>query len=170
MPHTVDDYADAFQSFGGNAFDHKHLAGVMLQTRVPIEAVQHINKVRFNQDMDAAGSYRYTDRSLNFQGKPAAMGAGSSERERQMKRLVRHEGHHAMQHMVNGQQFEAAMAPGNSRGRARVEAYAENAADKHVPGSYSSYDSQIARGGRTRFDPEEYKKVRSNFNVAPHLR
>jgi hypothetical protein len=167
---TPEDYADSFTSYGGNAFEHKYLANALYQRRVPLETVQHINKVRFNDDsVQHAGAYRHTDQSMRFAGAPSGMSAGSPEREQQTHRLIVHEAHHATQHRLNPLQFEAAMAPGNSTGRGRVEGYAEKTAERAVPGSYSPYGTALAAGKPTRFDSASFHEAAGNLTLAPHV-
>jgi len=155
---SFDDYADAINGVS-HPFEHKTLATALMQHRVPLETVQHINSWQFNQEMPTAGSYRYTDRSARFQGQPSTMlGHPSVERQLQARRLMVHEAHHATQHRLQPQQFEAAMFDPAKRGR--VEAYAENEADRRVPGSISAYDRQVASGQNRRFSSSAYSSAR----------
>lgn len=158
MRYSVGDYSDAIHGVD-HPFERKTLATAMMQHRVPIETVDHINNWRFNQEMPTAGSYRYTDRSVNLQGAPSTMlGHPSPERQLQARRLLVHEAHHATQHRVNPVQFENAMFDRQKRGR--VEAYAENEADRRVPGSISAYDRAVSSGQNQRFSSTAYSSVR----------
>lgn len=152
------DYADAINGVS-HPFERKTLAAALMQSRVPLETVQHVNSWQFNQQMPTAGAYRYTDRSVNLQGKPSTMlGHPSPERALQARRLLTHEAHHGTQHRLNPQQFEEAMFDPQRRGR--VEAYAENEADRRVPGSVSAYDRLVASGQNRRFSGQSYLGVR----------
>ena len=155
---ALDDYSDAINGVS-HPFERKTLAAALMQHRVPLDTVQHINSWQFNQQMPSAGAYRYTDRSVRLQGQPSTMlGHPSAERQLQARRLLTHEAHHATQHRLQPQQFEDAMFDPAKRGR--VEAYAENEADRRVPGSVSAYDRQVASGQARRFSPTAYSSVR----------
>jgi hypothetical protein len=154
---ALDDYSDAIQGVA-HPFEHKTLAAALMQHHVPLDTVQHINSWQFNQEMPTAGAYRYTDRSVRLQGQPSTMlGHPSPERQLGARRLLTHEAHHATQHMLQPQQFEDAMF--SPQGRGRVEAYAENEADRRVPGSISAYDRQVA-SGQQRFSRASYQSAR----------
>jgi len=160
MPYTVDDYGDAINGVN-HPFEHRTLAAALLQHRVPIETVQHVNQWQFGQSMPTSGAYRYTDRSARFQApRPSAMFndhlVGSNPL--QGRRILVHEMHHASQHRVNPQQFEEALFDRQKRGR--VEAYAENEADRRVPGSVSAYDRLVSSGQNRRFSDQSYRSVR----------
>lgn len=160
--YSADDYADAIQGVD-HPFEHRTLAAALMQHRVPIETVQHVNSWQFGQSMPTAGAYRYSDRSMRFQApRPSDMVNDHLARSNplQGRRLLVHESHHASQHRVNPIQFENAMFDRQKRGR--VEAYAENEADRRVPGSVSAYDRLISSGQSPRFSAESYKNVRSN--------
>lgn len=158
MPHSVNDYSDAINGVS-QPFEHKTLAAALMTHRVPIETVQHIQNWRFNQDQPTAGAYRSTDRSINLQGSPSTMfGHPDPQRALQGRRLLVHEAHHASQHRVNPVQFEDAMFDRQKRGK--VEAYAENEADRRVPGSVSAYDRLVASGQNRRFSDQSYKATR----------
>lgn len=157
MPYSVDDYADAINGVPQLA-GHRMLAAAMMQHHVPIETVQHVNSWQFGQTMPTAGAYRYTDRSARFQGEPTTMiGHPDQQRQLQGRRLLVHEMHHATQHRLQPLQFEDAMFDPQRRGR--VEAYAENEADRRVPGSISAYDRQVA-SGQQRFSGASYRSAR----------
>lgn len=162
---SLDDYSDAINGVS-HPFEHKTLAAALMQSRVPLETVAHVNEWRFNQEMPTAGSYRYPDRSVNLQGKPSTMlGHPSVERALQARRLLTHEAHHATQDRVNPVQFQNAMFDPQKRGR--VEAYAENEADRRVPGSVSAYDALVASGQNRRFSDQSYMSVRTQPGKNP---
>lgn len=155
---ALSDYEDAISGVP-HPFEHRTLAAALMQSRVPLETVQHVNQWQFNQQMPTAGAYRYTDQSMRLQGQPSTMlGHPSPQRQLQARRLLVHEAHHATQHRLQPQQFEAAMFDPQRRGR--VEAYAENEADRRVPGSVSAYDRLVASGQNRRFSDASYRNVR----------
>lgn len=156
--HSVDEYADAISGVA-RIHQHRMLATALMQHRVPLDTVRHVNSWQFGQEMPTAGAYRYTDRSARFQGAPDTMiGHPSPERQLQARRLLVHEMHHATQHRLQPQQFENAMFDPQKRGR--VEAYAENEADRRVPGSVSAYDRLVSSGQNRRFSDQSYSAVR----------
>lgn len=151
-------YADAIHGVD-NAFEHKTLARTLMQHRVPLETVAHINGWQFNQQMPSAGAYVHTDRSVRLQGTPSTMvGHPDPQRALQARRLLVHEAHHASQDRVNPVQFQRALE--TPQGRGHVEAYAENEADRRVPGSRSGYDEAVRSGQRVRFSAKSYRETR----------
>lgn len=162
---SLGDYSDAINGVS-HPFEHKTLAAALMQSRVPLDTVAHINSWQFNQQMRTAGAYRYTDRSVRLQGQPSTMlGHPSAERALQARRLLTHEAHHATQHRLQPQQFEEAMFDPQRRGR--VEAYAENEADRRVPGSVSAYDRLVSSGQNRRFSDNSYRSVRTRPGTNP---
>jgi hypothetical protein len=158
MPYSVDDYGDAIKGVD-HPFEHKTLAAALLTHRVPIETVQHVNNWQFGQSMQTAGAYKYTDRSMRFQApRPSALLNEYGGNPRQGRRLLVHEAHHASQDRVNPEQFQNALFDRQKRGK--VEAYAENEADRRVPGSVSAYDRLVASGQNRRFSDQSYKATR----------
>jgi hypothetical protein len=165
---SLSDYEDAINGVS-DRFEHRTLARTMMEHQVPLGTVAHINGWQFNQDMPTAGAYRYTDRSVRLQGKPSTMvGHPSAERASQARRLMVHEAHHATQHRLQPQQFETAIFDPQRRGR--VEAYAENEADRRVPGSVSAYDRLVASGQNRRFSNASYLSTRSQPGMNPSAR
>jgi hypothetical protein len=155
---SVDDYGDAIKGVG-SSFEHKTLAAALMTHRVPLETVQHVQNWRFNQEQPTAGAYRYTDRSVNLQGSPATMiNHPDPQQALQGRRLLTHEMHHATQDRVNPVQFQNALFDPQKRGK--VEAYAENEADRRVPGSVSAYDRLVSSGQNRRFSDQSYKATR----------
>lgn len=84
-------------------------------------------------------------------------------------RTLVHEIGHGMQHQLSGSQFGQMLR--TPRGHARVEADAENYADRMLPGSYSRYDHFVNQG-KVSFDPNYYKDARGKRfgNIDPRVR
>lgn len=83
-------------------------------------------------------------------------------------RTLVHEVGHGMQHQLSGSQFGQMLR--NPRGHARIEADAENYADRMLPGSYSKYDHFVNQG-KVNFDADYYRDIRGGRfgNIDPRV-
>jgi hypothetical protein len=160
MRAPIGDYSAALHGVRGSVEDHQALARGLQRANIPLETVAHVNGWHFGEtDQATGGRYRVTDQSMHFQKTPAQLlETPHAESRMNGHRLLAHESHHATQHHVNGIQFEDALLDRHARGR--VEGYAENGADRSVPGSRSAYDHAIAIGRPVNFSTSSYQSVR----------
>lgn len=176
---SYDDYMAALPrvTYKGQASNvqREAIAHTLAGTHVPPEHIGSLSAIHagVNMSVRSAALYNHDDGSMLLPGDPnwiSQMGGGIHAG---MQRSIAHETGHRFSHIANPVQF--ANYVHHPEGRGILEASAENYADQAVPGSYSSYDYTVSRGGSpnvAKLDANSYRRMRGQRfgNIDPRLR
>lgn len=164
---TPDEWSAALSRFPMKDEHRAALAGHMAATQVPVGHISALSGIRVSSKLrpGAGALYHPASRTMQIADPTGAARVGPGV-VRKYQRTLSHEiGHHVSQ-VMNGPQFGTLMQ--SEGGRARLEASAENYADQAVPGSYSGYDYESAKG---RMHPDYAAQRGARYgNVDPRLK
>ena len=171
-----DDFQSALENkvtFHGqpSSYQRDAVAHILSGTNIPVEHAANLNAIHAGANIPTTGLYRRSDRSVLLRGNPDSFDRMPSMLQN-YRRAAGHEIGHSRAHTLNPRQFDTMM--GTAQGRGVIEAHAEDYADKHVPGSYSSYDHLVRTQQPTSvtgFDSRSYRNARGPRygNVDPRL-
>lgn len=146
------------------------IAQMLAGTNIPVEHAANLSAIHTGIPVagGAHAQYGHLTNSIRMAGDPERIASMPGVYNKLIRTTV-HEIGHAYNRNLNPGEFNEKNLT-NPSWRGRQEAFAENYADEHMPGSHSGYDYDVAHGHQA-FDANEYRRGRGPRygNIDPRL-